>query len=147
MLVHEGQPQATSPNYPLRCPHGATLLSCATARCYCSTTMPHDAPTTPKVTSVVNVPPHGRSSHSGEGMALASLNQDEVLEDDFQTQHVPVCRVRWWGNSSSGSLAGGGLEGSGGSPGQWAIYPLDIGEEEEMSLPSISRLSCWLISC
>ena len=57
--------------------------------------MPHDAPTTPKVASAVNVPPHAQSSHSGEGMALASLDQDEVLEDDFQTQHTPVHRVKW----------------------------------------------------
>ena len=71
------------PHTPSRCPHGATLLPCATARCYCGATMPHDAPTTPKVASVVNVPPHARSSHSSEGMALASLDQDEVLEDDF----------------------------------------------------------------
>ena len=80
---------------PLRCPHGATLLSCATARCYCSATMPHDAATTLRVASVVNVPPHARSSHSGEGTALASLDQEEVLEDDFQTQHTPVRRVKW----------------------------------------------------
>ena len=51
------RPQTTSPHTPLRCPHGATLLPCATTRCYCGTTMPHDAPTTPKVASAVNVPP------------------------------------------------------------------------------------------
>ena len=85
----------------------------------------------PKVASVVNVPPHAQSSHSGEGMALASLDQDEALEDDFQTQHMLVCHVRWWGDSGSGSSAGGGLECSRGSPGQQAAYHLDIGEEEE----------------
>ena len=45
--------------------------------------VPHDTPTTPKVASAVNVYPHARSSHSGEGTALASLDQEEVLEDDF----------------------------------------------------------------
>ena len=74
--------------------------------------------------------PHARSSHSSEGMALASLDQDEALEDDFQTQHMPVHCIRW-GDSSSGSSAGGGLECSGGSPGKRAAYRLDIGEEEE----------------
>ena len=84
------------PHMPLRCPHGATLLPCATARCYCGATMPHSAPTTLKVASAVNVPPpHAQSSHFGEGMALASLDQDEVLEDDFQTQHTPVHHVKW----------------------------------------------------
>ena len=37
--------------------HSSPGLPCATVRCYCSTTMPHDAPTTPKVALVVNVPP------------------------------------------------------------------------------------------
>ena len=131
MPVCEGQPQATYPHTPSRCPHGATLLPCATVRCYCGATVPHDAPTTPKVASVANVLPHARSSHSSKGMALASLDQDEVLEDDFQTQHTPVCHVRQRGNSGSGSSAGGGLEGSRGSLGQWAIYSLDIGKEED----------------
>ena len=85
----------------------------------------------PKVASVVNVPPHAQSIHSSEGMALASLNQDKALEDDFQTQHTLVCHIRWWGDSSSGSSAGGGLECSRGSLVQWAAYHLDIGEEEE----------------
>ena len=76
-------------------------------------------------------PPHAQSSHSGKGTALASLDQDEVLEDDFQTQHMPVCHVRWWGDSGSRSSAGGGLECSGGSPGQRAAYCLDISKEEE----------------
>ena len=64
-------------------------------------------------------------------MALASLNQDEALEDDFQTQHMLVHCIRWQGDSSSGSSAGGGFECAGGSPGQWAEYCLDIGKEEE----------------
>ena len=95
MPARERQPQTTSPHMPSRCPHGATLLPCATVRCYCGTTMPHDTPTTPKVASVVNVTPHTRSSHSSKGTALASLDQEEVLEDDFQTQHTPVHCVKW----------------------------------------------------
>ena len=147
MLACEGQPWATSPHMPLRCPHGATLLPCVTARCYCGTAMPHDVNTTPKVASAVNVPPpHAQPSHSGEGTALASLDQDEALEDDFQTQHMPICCIRQWGDSGSGSLAGGGLKCSGGSPGQCAAYCLDIGKEEE-TLKTVDptwRTTRWL---
>ena len=77
-------------------------------------------------------PPHSQSSHSGKGMALASLDQDEVLEDDFQTRHTLVCRVKCQGDSGGKASAGGGPECSGGSPGQQAIYHLDIGEEETL---------------
>ena len=45
------------PHTPLRCPHGATLLPCATTRCYCGTAVPHDVSTMPKVASGVNIPP------------------------------------------------------------------------------------------
>ena len=131
MPTCEGQPRATSPHMPSRCPHGATLLPCVTAKCYCGTTMPHDIHTTPNMASVVNIPPHAWSSHSSEGTALALLDQDEALEDDFQTQHMPVCHIRRWGDSGSGSSVGGGLECTRGSPGQWATYCLDIGKEEE----------------
>ena len=59
---------------------------------------------------------------------------------------MPVHHVRWWGNSGSGSLAGGGLEGCRGSPGQQAIYRLDIGKEEE-TLETVDptwQTTCWL---
>ena len=105
MPTHERQPQTTSPHTRSRCPHGATSLPCATMRCYCSTTVPHDTPTTPKVASVVNVPLHAQSSHSSEGTTLASLHQEEVLEDDFRTQHTPVRRVKQQGDSSEGTAA------------------------------------------
>ena len=79
--------------------------------------MPHDVRTTPKVASAVNIPPHAWSSHSGEGMVLASLDQDEELEDDFQTQHTSVHHVRRLGDSGSRSSGRGGLECSRGSLG------------------------------
>ena len=91
-------------------------------------------------------PPHARSSHSGKGTALASLDQDEVLEDDFQTQHTPVHRVKQQGDSGGGASAGGGPECSGGSPGQRAVYHLDIGKEEE-TLETVDptwRTTRWL---
>ena len=86
----------------------------------------------PKVASVVNISPHARSSHSGEGTALASLNQDEALEDDFQTQHTPVCHVMQREDNGHRSSAEGRLECSRGSPGQWTGYRVDIGKEQEM---------------
>ena len=90
--------------------------------------------------------PHAWSSHSSEGMALALFDQDKALEDNFQTQHILVCSVGWRGNSSSGSSAGEGLECSGGRLGQWAVYSLDVGEEEE-TLETVDptwQTTCWL---
>ena len=63
--------------------------------------------------SAVKVPAYARSSHSGEGMAWASLDQDEALEDDFQTQHMPVCRMMWREDDGHQSSAEGRLEHSG----------------------------------
>ena len=105
---------------------------CVTVRCYCGMATSHDISTTPKVASVVNVPPYAWSSHSSEGTAWASLDQDEALEDDFQTQHTPVHRVMWQEDNGHRSSAEGRLECSGGSPGQQTGYHIDIGEEEEM---------------
>ena len=96
MPARDGHSHATSPDMPLRCPHGATLLPCVTARCYCGATVSHNVCTTPKVASAINIPAHTQSSHSGEGTAQASLNQDEAQEDDFQIQHKPVCCVMQW---------------------------------------------------
>ena len=77
-------------------------------------------------------PPHTQSSHSSEGTARALLNYDKAFEDDFQTQHILVRRVMWWEDNSHRSSAEGHLECSGGSPGQWAGYCMDISEEEEL---------------
>ena len=65
-------------------------------------------------------------------MALASIDQEKVLEDDFQTQHTPVHHIKWQGDSGSGASARGGPKCSEESLGQWAIYRLDISEEKEM---------------
>ena len=65
-------------------------------------------------------------------MARASLNQNEAQEDDFQTQHMPICCVMQQENDGRRSSAEGRLEHSGGSPGQQTGYQIDIGEEEEM---------------
>ena len=76
-------------------------------------------------------PPQAWSIHSGEGMAWASLNHDEALEDDFQTQHMPVHHIMQQEDTGHRSSAEGRLECSGGSPRHWTGYCIDIGEEEE----------------
>ena len=63
-------------------------------------------------------------------MAQASLDQNEALEDDFQTQHMPVRRVMRREDDSRRSSAKGRLEYFGGSPGQRKEYHIDIGKEE-----------------
>ena len=71
----------------------------------------------PKLASVVNVLSHAQSSHSGEGMAWASLNDDDTWDDDFQTLHTPDCHVVWREDDNHGELVDGGTESSRGSPG------------------------------
>ena len=142
----DGHSHGLSPNTPSRWHHEATSPPCTSLRCCCDVATSHDICTTPKVASVVNVPPYTWSSHSGEGTAQASLNQDEALEDDFQTQHMPVHRVMWWEDDGHRSSAEGRLEYSGGSPGQQTEYQVDIGEEEEMleTVDPTWRTTCWL---
>ena len=114
--------------------------------CYCGAATSYDISTTPKVASAVNVSPHAQSSHSGEGTAWALLNQDEALEDDFQTQHMPVCHVMWWEDNSHQSSAERRLECSRGSPGQQTGYCIDIDEEQEMleTVDPTWWTTCWL---
>ena len=111
-----------SPHTPPRCHHGATSPPCTSLRCCCSTAASHNVCTTPKVASAVNVPAHAWSSRSGEGTAWTSLDQDEAQEDDFQTQHMPVCRVMRQEDDGRQSSAKGRLQHSGGSPGQQTGY-------------------------
>ena len=79
-------------------------------------------------------------------MARASLDQDEALEDDFQTQHTPVHCVMWWEDNGHQSPAKGRLECSGESPGQQTGYHVDIGEGEEMleTDDPTWQTTCWL---
>ena len=116
--TRDGHSCGPSPHMPLRCHHGATSPPCTPSRCCCSMAISHNICTTPKVASAVNVPTYTWYSHSGEGMARASLDQDEALEDDFQTQHTPVHCVMQREDDSHQSSAEGRLEHSGGSPGQ-----------------------------
>ena len=79
-------------------------------------------------------------------MARASLNQDKALEDDFQTQHMPVCHVMWQEDDGPRSSAEGRLEYCGGSLGQQTEYQIDIGEGKEMleTVDPTWRTTCWL---
>ena len=131
---------------PLTCPRDVTMHRLHSPVHLRGMATPHGICTTPKVALVVNVPTYARSSHSGEGTAGASLDQDEALEDDFQTQHMPVCHVMRREDNGHQSSAEGMLEHSGGSPGQWTGYQIDIGEEEE-TLETVDptwRATHWL---
>ena len=57
---------------------------CTPSECYCGVAASPNTSTTPKVASAVNIPSHAWSSHSGEGTARASLDEDDAWEDDFQ---------------------------------------------------------------
>ena len=129
---------------PLRSHHGVTAPPCMPSRCYCRATASPYASTTPKLASVVNVPSHAWSSHSGEGTAWAFLDDDDA-GDDFQTLHMPVHHVVWRGNNGHRELANVRMESS--SPGQQIGYQIDIGEEEEALLETIGptcRTTHWL---
>ena len=62
-------------------------------RCHCGEPLSPSSNTMPKLSSAVNIPTYARSSCSVGGMAQASLDDDEVGEDDFQTPHTPVHHV------------------------------------------------------
>ena len=79
-------------------------------------------------------------------MARASLDDDEVGEDDFQTPHTPVRRVVR-DEGGQGELAMERMEASGGSPAWWSFVQVDIGEEEPETLEEINpywRATQWL---
>ena len=91
----------------------------------------------PKLASVVNIPSHAQSSHSGGGMASASLDDEDAWDDDFQTPHTPVCCVIWREDDSCREPVNRGMEALKGSPGWHTSYQVDVGEEEEATLETI----------
>ena len=100
----------------------------------------------PKLASAVTIPSHARCSHSGGGMAQASLDDDDTWDDDFQTPHTPVCRIVWREDDGCGELVDGRVESSRESPGWQTGYQVDIGEEEA-TLETIDptwRTTHWL---
>ena len=134
------------PPYTFELSPQSDCTPCTPLRCYCRATASPDTSTTPKFASAVNVPSHAQSSHSGEGMAWASLDEDDVWEDDFQTPHTPVHRVVQREDDSWGDLAEGRLESSRGSPGLRTGFQVDIGKEEDMleTIDPTWRTTHWL---
>ena len=62
-------------------------------RCHCGKPLSPSSNTMPKLSSAVNILAYTWSSCSAGGMAQASLDDDEVGEDNFQIPHTPVCHV------------------------------------------------------
>ena len=142
----DGHSRGSSPCMPSRSHCGATAPPCMPLRCYCGATTSPDANTMPKLASAVNVLSHARSSHSGVGMARASLDDDNTWDDDFQTPHTPVRRVVRRDDNSHGEPVDGRTESLRGSPGWQTGYQVDI-VEEEATLETIDptlRTTRWL---
>ena len=66
------------PPHTLKVSPWSDRTSCTPLRCYCRAATSPNVSTTPKVASAVNVPAHAQSSHSGDGMAWASLYEDDA---------------------------------------------------------------------
>ena len=117
------------------------------SRCHCGEPLSQSSNTMPKLSSAVNVPAYAQSSCSVGGMAWASLDNDEVGEDDFKTPHTPVhCVVRQDGGSQ-GEPATERMEASEGSPSWQSVVQVDIGKEEPETLEEIDphwRAKQWL---
>ena len=101
----------------------------------------------PKLASAVNVPSYAQSSRSGRGMARASLDEEDMLEDDFQTSHMLVHRVVWCDGGSHEEPAMERMEPAEGSP-RWQSYlQVDVVEEKAEMLEAIDphwRATHWL---
>ena len=112
-------------------------------RCHCGGPLSPKADTMPNLASAVNILSYAWSSRSGGGMAWASLDDEDMWEDDFQTPHMPV---RWDGGGCR-ELATERMEASRGSPSWQPYYQVDVGEEEAETLESIDphwRTTLWL---
>ena len=116
-------------------------------KCYCGGPLSPSADTMPKLTSAVNVPAYACSSHSGRGMDRASLDNEDILEDNFQTLHMLVCHIVWHDGGSHGEPAMVRMEAPRGSSGWQSYFQVDVGKEEVEMLESIDphwRATHWL---
>ena len=95
----------------------------------------------------MNIPAYTQSLHSVGEMARASLDNDEVGEDDFQTPHTPVCCVVRRDRGGQGEPATEQMEASGGSSAWQSVLQVDICEEEPETLEEIDphwRAKWWI---
>ena len=116
-------------------------------RCHCWELSSLGVDTMPKLSSAVNIPSYAQSSHSGGGMARASLDEKDMWEDDFQTSHMPVCHVVWCDGGSCRESAVERMIPAKGSPSWQSYLQVDVGEEETETLESIDpywRATRWL---
>ena len=117
------------------------------SRCHCQGPLSLDADTMPKLASAVNVLSYAQSSCSSGGMARASLDEEDMWEDDFQTLHMPVCHVVRHDRDSHREPAMERMEPAKGSTRWQSYYQVDVGEEEAEMLESIDpqwRATRWL---
>ena len=118
---------------------------CTPSRCHCGATVSPDANTMPKLASAVNVPSHARSSHSGGGMARASLDDEDAWNDHFQTPHTPVRCVVQREDAGCREPVDGKMKSSRGSTGWQTGYQVDIGEEAMLeTINPTWRTTRWL---
>ena len=90
--------------------HSCCSLPNMPLRCHCREPLSLGANTMPKLPSAINILAYAASSYLAGGMARASLDDDEVGEDDFQTLHTPVHRIfrGFWGRSHLVFICPGG---------------------------------------
>ena len=127
--------------------HSCCSPSNTPLRCHCGESLSPGADTTPKLPLAVNVLAYAWSNRLGGGMTRASLDDEEVWEDDFQTLHSPACHVVRWNGGSSGELAVERMEASGGSPSWQSFFQVNVGQEEPETLEDINphwRAMHWL---
>ena len=116
-------------------------------RCHCRGPLFPGANTMPKLASAVNVPAYACSSCSSRGMARASLDDEDVWEDDFQTPHMLVRCVVQQSGGGCGDLATERMEASEESPSWQSFFWVDVGMEEPEMLECINphwRATHWL---
>ena len=127
--------------------HSCCLPPNMLPRCHCGGPTSPCTDTMPKLASAASVPAYAHSSHSGRGMAWASLDDEDACEDDFQTLHMSFHHIVWWDGGSHGELAIKRMEASRGSSSWQPYYQVDVGEKEAEMLESINphwRTTRWL---
>ena len=94
---------------------------------------------------MVNVLLDAQSSLSMGGRVQASLDEEDILDDEFQTHHTPISHVVQWDEyNAPGSVKR--MDFARGSPAYLLYYQVNIGKEKE-TLENVNlkwRVCCWL---